>query len=322
MRLLLTFMLLAVTLAAPLLARELRVESVGASDASVARLSARVDEAFEVIEKKTGLRDNEPVHLVVVGSAAQFAKLAANDGVGMHAESVLGYAMPGRRRVVLNLSGIADRQLEPIGVLRHELAHLVLGSALRVERPLWFEEGVAQYIESVALNELREGTGLTLDDYTGFADLNAALRHEGRAGPAYGEVREVINLIVKRHGAEKFKALLQAMAQGDGPFEAAFERSTGESLAAFEAAWLAKRKSESGERWLAWLGATWWIWLFGITGLIAVGAVLLRRQRGKSQLAVWEDNEKHYPEDPAWSYHVPEEEGYTPEDDGDDWKRR
>ena len=316
-------LMLVLCTAMPLAARELHVESVGASDAQVARLTARVDEAFEVIRKKTGLHDDGPVYLVVVGSGAQFARVAAQDGVGMHAESVLGYAMPASRRVVINLSGIADRQLEPIGVLRHEMAHLVLGSALHAQRPLWFEEGVAQYIESVALNELRENAGMTLDDYTDFADLDSALRHEARAGAAYAEAREVINLLVKRHGAEKFQQFLRALTHPGADFAREFEVVTGEPVTAFEAAWLEKRKSESTERWFAWLGATWWIWLFGITGLIAVGAVLLRRQRGKSQLAVWEDQEKHYPGDPEWSYHEPDhEEGYTPEDDGEGWKRR
>ena len=169
--------LLILVFASALHARNVDVQNVVAAESDVARLQSQVEPAFSHVKSKTGIDDQLDLQLVVVGGSRSFAELAARDGVGMHAESVLGYAMPGRRRIVLNLSGIRDRQLEPIGVLRHEIAHLVMGSALRVERPLWFEEGVAQYVESVALNELREAAGLNpWVDFDDLNDLNAALR--------------------------------------------------------------------------------------------------------------------------------------------------
>ena len=174
--------ILVLLFASALHARDVDVQNVVAAESDVARLQAQVEPAFSHVKSKTGIDDQLDLQLVVVGGSRSFAELAARDGVGMNAESVLGYAMPGRRRIVLNLSGIRERQLEPIGVLRHEIAHLVMGSALRTVRPLWFEEGVAQYVESVVLNELRESAGMNpWVDFEDLADLNQALREEARA---------------------------------------------------------------------------------------------------------------------------------------------
>lgn len=308
-------------LSSALSAREVHLEVVAADQATAARLQAQVEPAFAHVEEKTGIADDRSLILVVVGGSRSFSELAARDGVGMHAESVLGYAIPAERRIVLNLSGIRDRRLEPIGVLRHEIAHLVMGSSLRLARPLWFEEGVAQYVESVALNELIEAQGGNpWIDFTSLADLDQALREEARSGAAYSEAREVIRLIVSRHGEQKFFKLLALLEKGDGPFDSAFEKATGESIAAFEAAWLEDRESRAGQRVARFFGSNlWWI-LLGLTALIIPLAFVLIRMRGKSQVDHWEETERLYPSDPAWSYTDDEPEGYTPEDP-DAWKK-
>lgn len=306
---------------AALHARSVDVQNVNASESDVARLQSQVDAGFSHVKSKTGIDDQLDLQLVIVGGSRSFTELAARDGVGMDAENVLGYAMPGRRRIVLNLSGIRDRQLEPIGVLRHEIAHLVMGSALRTTRPLWFEEGVAQYVESVALNELREAAGVNpWVDFENLADLDHALREETRAGAGYIEAREVIRLIVGRYGEDKFFKLMSKLEAGQGPFEKAFEQITGDDIATFEAAWLEDRASRAGTRYAGFFGRNFWWLLLGLTALIIPLALVLMRMRGKTQLDQWEETEKYFPSDPSWSYAEDEPEGYTPEDP-DAWKQ-
>jgi hypothetical protein len=222
--------------------------------------------------------------------------------------------------VVLNLSGIRDRQMDPVGVLRHEIAHLVMGSTLRVARPLWFEEGVAQYVESMALNELIEAQGSNpWVEFASLDDLDKALREPARAGPAYSEAREVIRLVVERYGQKKLNALMKLLEEGKGPFAAAFEKATGESLAEFEPAWQKDRNARKGARVAGFFGSNlWWI-LLGLTALVIPLMFLLMRMRGKSQLDHWEETERLYPGDHSWSYSHDEPEGYTPEDP-DAWK--
>lgn len=314
-------LILLLLLAPALFARQVHLDVVAADQATAARLQAQVEPAFEHVAQKTGISDDRSLILVVVGGARSFSELAARDGVGMHAESVLGYAIPAERRIVLNLSGIRDRQLEPVGVLRHEIAHLVMGSSLRVARPLWLEEGVAQYVESMALNELIEAQGANpWIEFSSLADLDTGLREEGRSGAAYSEAREVIRLIVSRHGEQKLFALLKLLEQGEGPFDSAFEKATGENLAAFESAWLEDRDARSGRRVAGFFGSNlWWI-LLGLTALLIPLAFVLIRMRGKSQVDHWEEAERLYPSDPSWSYSDDEPEGYTPEDP-DAWKK-
>ena len=314
--------LLLVISCATLGAREVDVRGVAIDDATVARLQTQIEPSFDVVYNKTGLADDHPLQLVIVGGANSFADLAARDGVGMNAESVLGYAIPGKRKLVLNISGIRDRQLDPIGVLRHEIAHLVMGSTLRTARPLWFEEGVAQYVESMTLNELIEAQGANpWVEFSSLADLDAALREEARAGQAYSEAREVIRLIVAKYGEKNFFRFMKLLEKGETPFDKAFEDTTGATLADFEPIWLADRKERSSARMAGFFGSTlWWI-LLGITALVIPLAVVLRRMRGKSQVDHWEEVEKYFPSDPSWSYTDDEPDGFTPEDP-DDWQRK
>lgn len=306
---------------APLWSRQVDVRPVAASGVNVARLQSQVEPAFEHVTKLTGLSDDADLTLVVVGGARSFSELAARDGVGMAAEGVLGYAIPAQRRIVLNVSGIRDRQMDPVGVLRHEIAHLVMGSSLRVAHPLWFEEGVAQYVESMALNELRENASASpFVDFKGLGDLDAALREEGRAGSAYVEAREVVRLIASKYGDDAFKQLMQLLAGGKGPFDEAFKQATGHTLGEFERFWLENYRARASSRTAGFFGRNLWWMLLGLVALLLPLCVLLIRMRGKSHIKRWEDMDKHYPSDPTWSYDHDEPEGFVPEDP-DAWKQ-
>lgn len=308
-------LILVAVFAGALAARNVDVQVVAAGESTAAKLRAQVEPAFLHVEKKTGLVDDYDLTLVVVGGPRSFADLARRDGVTMNAESVLGYAQPGQRRIVLNLSGIRERQLDPIGVLRHEIAHLVLGSALRVQRPLWFEEGVAQYVESVAINELIEAASANpLVNFADLDDLSRGLREEARSGPAYSETRETIRLMVDRYGQHDFSRFMGALERGDGPFEKAFEDTFDESVESFEKAWLKDREARAGSRWAGFLGGAFWWLLLGITGAMLPLFWLLRRGRGKSQIEKWEEQEEYYPSDPSWAYHDDDDDAWRPDD--------
>jgi hypothetical protein len=234
----------------------------------------------------------------------------------MHAESVLGYAQPSQRRIVLSFSAIDERGLEPLGVLRHEIAHLVLGSALPAARPLWFEEGVANYIENVALNALIEGSHYALvpASIESLDELDAALRDQ-RAGEAYPESRRVVQLIASSWGEGTLKKLLQALREPGADFAAEFKTATGAELAELEKRWQEQRNAESGTRVIVWLGANWGWLLFAGGAVLMVAALWIRRKRGKKQIEQWAEQDNLYPGDPAWSYTEPDE-GDGPGGDG------
>ncbi|MBX3475917.1 MAG: hypothetical protein KF754_16225 [Planctomycetes bacterium] len=305
----------------PLCARTIDFVNLGVPEHRAARIQSQIEPAFEHVQAKTGLVDNREVFVTIVASGRRFAEIAAADGVSMNAESVLGYAVPSRRRLVLNFAAMDERNLEPLGVLRHEIAHLVMGE-LPVDRPLWFEEGLANYIEGIAYNALIEAAGAPPvgADIESLDDLSAALRDD-RAGEAYPESRRVIELMVQTWGREKLTKLLHLLADGDADFAACFRQATGAELSELESRWLKQRREQSGGRLVAWLGANWSWLLFAGAGVLLVAGVTLRRRRARRQIDQWEEQEKYFPSDPAWSYTQPDE-GYSPEDDEDDLQPR
>lgn len=315
------YLLLVLLLAAPLAARRVEFINLGAPEHRAARLQSQVEAAFDHVAQKTGLDDRLDLQLTLVGAARQFSELAQADGVSMDSESVLGYAVPARRRIVLNLSAMLERELEPLGVLRHEIAHLVMGSQLQSHRPLWFEEGVANYVENMALNALREGTQVSLSppDFLTLDELSQGLRNEN-AGFAYPESRRVVQLIATQWGEAKLKALLAALQEPGVDFAAAFSQSTGQELSVLQDLWQRQRQEEAKGRFVAWLGANWSWLLFAMGAVIMLAGVWVVRRRGKQQVDTWEEQEKYFPSDPSWSYsqHDPGDFGYDSDANDDD----
>lgn len=311
------YLLLILLLAPPLAARRVDFINLGVPEHRAARLQSQVESAFDHVEAKTGLDDRLDLQLTIVSGARQFAEIAAADGVSMDSESVMGYAVPARRRIVLNFSAMLEREVEPLGVLRHEIAHLVMGSRLRSPRPLWFEEGVANYVENMALNALREDAQVSLapPDFQTLEDLSQGLRDQN-AGFAYPESRRVVQLIATQWGETRLKAVLAALQEPGIEFADAFRAGTGDDLAVLEQRWQKQRQEESRGRVVVWLGANWsWLLFAGGTVILLAGVWAVRR-RGRQQIDTWEEQEKYFPSDPSWSYSQPDE-GYSSDDDND-----
>lgn len=309
-------LLLILLLACPLAARQVDFVNMGVPEYRAARIQSQIEPAFEHVQAKTGLADDGPIFLTIVASGKRFAEIANHDGVSMDAETVMGYAMPSRRRVVLNFAAMDERGLEPLGVLRHEIAHLVLGG-LPSARPLWFEEGVANYVENVALNALKEGTQVPLvaADFESLDDLSAGLRDQ-RTGEAYPQSRRVIEILVETWGKVALEKLLGELERGV-EFEIAFTAATGDKVARLETLWLEDRSQRQSGQFVMWLGVNWHWLLFAGAGLLMFVAIALRRKRARKQIDEWEEQEALFPSDPAWSYTRPDE-GYSTDDDEED----
>lgn len=295
--------ILLALLSTALFARDLDVQSIHATATETARLRQQIEPAFDTIERLIGLNDTRELTLVLIGGSKSFREIAKSDGLTMHAESVLGYAIPSKRRVVLNLSGVKDRGMDPIGVLRHELCHLVLGSSLRTQRPLWFEEGVCQYVESVAYNDLKESAGSLpfAPNYESLQQVSEGLRSDAHAGPSYTEVRHIIRYLVKVYGEPEFKKFVQALVAG-AKFELAFDETFGQDLPTFESRWLkARDKWAAGGVW-SWMGLNFGITIFIVTAALLIVVVVFLKRRRKGILALMKQQQKDSPDNPAWSF--------------------
>ena len=300
-------------LAAPLCARDISTAAIDVSAARTEALEQQVAPAFSHIASYSGLVDEDGLELTLVGHSTRFAEIARHDGVGLEAENVLGYAHPTARRVVLNLAGIEERRLSPIGVLRHELTHLVLGAKLKSARPLWFEEGICQWIEAVAMDALITSSNPNLiePDFPDFATLERGLRQDNLAGFAYAEARRVIYQLERDYGRPAIQRMLQLLTVPGAEFDSEFAQAFGLKLADFEKAWQEERRRGLVDRIFVWIGANTWVLAF--LGAAAVGAVALalRKRRGAKQIEAWEEQEKYFPSDPSWSF---------AQDDDDHWR--
>jgi len=174
-------------------------------------------------------------------------------------------ALPGARTILLRADGGDLRQ-----TLRHELAHLVLHSRVRVRVPLWFDEGYA----SLAAGEWERLGGLELNlavargAVPDFDRLDGALRGSAAAAAAgYALAMSAVLELGRRNPEGRLDPLLMRLEAGED-FESAVRATTGLPLARFEDDW--RRAVRTRYTVVTWLAAG------GVWVVAALALVLLR----------------------------------------------
>lgn len=173
-------------------------------------------------------------------------------------------------------------------VLHHEVAHVLVGRAARgAELPLWFHEGLAVLAERTWRLEddarlLRE---LVLVSRTPLDRVNALFAGDASSrARAYTLAAAFVRDLIRRHGADAPADILRRAGRGE-PFERAFAQATGESRSAAEIAFWA------GHRFWTSLGSflTTQAGLWMIVTLVAIYAIIRRRQQRAAQRKRWEE---------------------------------
>jgi hypothetical protein len=187
-----------------------------------------------------GVRDIAPVDFIIYSDSRTFRQAmgpATRENVG-------GQAHPGIRTLfgLIEPRQVGSEWVEELVV--HELAHLVFDEAVRNPYqypPRWLNEGVAvrlskgfddgdrSQVEAAA----RAGTIMPLEALGGQFPTRP-----GRISLAYASSVSAVEYFVERYGEDALVELITSFADGAG-LEGAFLRSTGESFAAFDDAWLA-----------------------------------------------------------------------------------
>lgn len=214
-----------------------------------------------------GRRAAGPLALMVVRGDSAFRAVARGRVPAWGA----GLALPGARFILVRADGD-----DPLRVLRHEVAHLVLHDGIRGRVPLWFDEGYA----AVAAGEFgrfdRLGLNLTvaLGRVPGFEALNAGLR----AGPSTAETSYAlaaagVSFLDRRAGG--IEPVLTRLAAGM-PFDSAVLVTTGLNPGRFEEAWQRDLKRRYGLG--LWLGAGG---LWAVVAGLVVAAHFIRKRRDR-----------------------------------------
>lgn len=282
--LLVLFLLLA-GLPLPASAQRLIVEAPASLEPLAARLRALDPVQIEGAARLVGLTDPGPPIRVVLAGEGSVEALSAPSWVA-------GYALPERGVVVLlpaRSPRYPDSSIEDL--LRHEVAHVLVGRASN-NRPLprWFHEGVAM-IAGLAWG-LEEQSRLAATLVRG-AEVPMAVVDQRFSG-GEGEVRSAYTLagafvrdLLRRHGREAIGATLSGVAAGL-PFEEAFARATGTTLAAAESDFW--ERQTFWYRWVPFLTSSVVLWI--LITLLALLAMKRRRARDAARMAAWEEQEQ------------------------------
>ena len=112
------------------------------------QLEIDLDGVFHFLADDLGLRDVEPVHVVlrIVNGQQHFARSAA--GTGLDLSSTSGFYRFRDNQAVVRWLGDAGTR----AVARHEIAHLALGNWLG-QIPLWLNEGLAEVAERMRFRQ-------------------------------------------------------------------------------------------------------------------------------------------------------------------------
>ena len=214
-----------------------------------------------------GRRETGPFRLVLVPDVAALQRITRGRGPAWGA----GLTLPSARTIILRLDAG-----DPEATLRHELAHLILASALPGRVPLWFAEGYAVVaagewgrLEALRLNlAVVRGRVPTLDG------LDAALRDDPTTiRVAYALAGDAVMSLARRHPTGSLEPLLTALESGV-PFDEALRASTGLTVDRFDEAWRKDVRRRYGV--IVWLSAG------GIWGLVVVWLVLARSIRRRA----------------------------------------
>ncbi len=234
-----------------------------------------------------GLTELGPLRVLIAQNERKFAELTQR-GVP---DWGVGCAIASQDLIVLKSPRIVDYPLQIEKVVVHELAHIatarVLGS---VRVPRWFDEGVAMTVAGQwRLTQSSAMAAAAL--FNGLIPLGEL---EGRfpegtqeARLAYAESFRAVELLRRATEHERVGDLVNAV-KADGDFDAALERQTGMTRAAFYIA----ADGFFRERFGIGLLLAGWNPLLLAAAVLVVLAVVLRVRARRWKLKQWEKEER------------------------------
>ena len=260
----------------------LTIEAPDELAAARARLESFDTARLRGVMRLVGLNDpGEPIRVVLAPEGSALARQAP--------PPIAGFASLGDSLIVLfpaRSPAYPHDTLED--VLHHEVAHVLMGRAARGgELPLWFHEGLAVLAERTWRLEddarlLRE---LVLVSRTPLDRVDALFAGDASSrARAYTLSAAFVRELIRRHGRDAPATILRLVGRGE-PFERAFVQATGESVSAVEIAFWA------GHRFWTSLGSllTTQAGLWMIVTLVAIYAIIRRRQQRAAQRKRWEE---------------------------------
>jgi hypothetical protein len=123
---------------------------------------------------------------------------------------------------VVSDTAVVARDFSPMDILRHELTHIVMRSAVRGPfqgLPAWLEEGVAVYGQSQPMPDMESALDAAIKSNRPFTVRSLSSASVGGGGGSdvslfYGQSYSVVRFLIDEYGEEKIRALLAAFREG------------------------------------------------------------------------------------------------------------
>jgi hypothetical protein len=121
--------------------------------------------------------------------------------------------------VVVSDTAVVARDFSPLDILRHELTHIVMRSAVRGPfqgLPAWLEEGIAVYGQTQPMPDMESALDAAIRSNRPFTvrSMSSASIGSSNVSLFYGESYSVVRFLIDEYGEEKLRALLAAFREG------------------------------------------------------------------------------------------------------------
>ncbi len=270
------------------------------------RLRIKTPQYIKEIQEQIGIGYNGKVSLVLCTTREAFRRYYTRYS-SQSSGNVLGVAYAADQSIALNLAMIGELGIRPEVVYQHELCHLVLGKHIEPRlRPLWFEEGVAQYVSETPYEALGKALGWSrglAEEPDSFAEISAMARTPQEMADGYGHAVAALRDLVKNYGEEGLQRFIANLsrAQAASSFAQTYQKTFKVSLQSWEKEFLSGRKRSALGRIFSFLGS----YIFSFAMLIAVVALFFvvakKKQQQKELLERWREEDELFPPDPSWA---------------------
>jgi hypothetical protein len=181
------------------------------------------------LQKWIPIRDFKPV-IINVLSWDTFR------GVYTGSDHILGFY---DGQITIPFAGVGYYSPEIVAILSHELAHAMIAQRTRDQAPRWFQEGLAQRVESIQFkrNPFNMYDPEQLLAFSLVDDVVTYSPDPSQIGQGYLVSHALIRYIEGRYGQAGLVRLLDAFAAGS-PTEEAIEKLSGGSLSSFDEAFV------------------------------------------------------------------------------------
>ncbi|WP_059173989.1 DUF1570 domain-containing protein [Bacillus sp. FJAT-27445] len=202
-----------------------------AIDAALNSLSENEKLLIELFGKNI----SNPVSIVLVNDLSKLQELFGNPGDGQ----VVGYYVSEKNSIYIALPKGENELYQFNQTIVHEYTHHLISSTLKnsgvrfSDLPVWFHEGLAEYVE-------RKNQGITYEDIketeiVNFKKLESNKQWDHHLRSPYNPYLQssvLVGLLIKNEGATAINKIIEGCKEDD--FRVAFEKAAGQSFSSYE----------------------------------------------------------------------------------------